>query len=72
MAEGPTAGLAVADGVADVLDGYLHLHAARADLLRRLSRFDEAAVAYERALSLAGSAPERRYLQHRLEEVRGD
>jgi RNA polymerase sigma-70 factor, ECF subfamily len=70
MAEGPAAGLALADGLAEVLDGYLHLHAARADLLRRLSRFDEAAGAYERALSLAGSAPERRYLQHRLEEVR--
>ena len=52
------------------LDRYHHLHAARADLLRRLGRFDEAAAAYERALGLTANAVERRFLRRRLGEVR--
>ena len=43
-------------------------HAARADLLRRLGRRDEAAAAYRRALALVGSEPERRFLDKRLQE----
>ena len=70
MADGPAAGLAridrlVADGA---LDGHHHLHAARADLLRRQGHLDEAAAAYRRALALAGTAPERRFLARRLRE----
>ncbi len=48
------------------LDHYHYLHAARADLLRRLDRTDEARVAYARALELVHSDPERRFLERRL------
>ena len=48
------------------LDGYYLLPAAKADVLRRLGRSIEAAVAYERALSLVSQTAERRYLQRRL------
>jgi RNA polymerase sigma-70 factor (ECF subfamily) len=71
MADGPDAGLPLVDDLADRLDGYRYLHAARADLLRRLGHGDESAAAYRRALELTTAAPERRYLQRRLEEVAG-
>ena len=48
------------------LDRYHYLHAARADLLRRLERTDEARVAYARALELVHSEPERQFLERRL------
>ena len=51
------------------LDGYHLYHAARADLLRQLDRRDEASAAYRRALELADSEPERRFLSRRLAEV---
>jgi RNA polymerase sigma-70 factor (ECF subfamily) len=54
------------------LDGYHLLHAARADLLRRLGRNAEAVSAYERALQLVTHAAERRYLERRLREVRSE
>ncbi len=66
-AEGPEAGLRAVDGLA--LDGYQYLHAARADFLRRLDRRDDARAAYERALELARSEPERRFLTRRLAEL---
>jgi len=53
----------------DGLDGYHLLHAARADLLRRLDRPGEAAASYGRALELVASDPERRFLERRLAEV---
>jgi RNA polymerase sigma-70 factor (ECF subfamily) len=65
--DGPRAGLAATEGLD--LDGYHYLHAARADFLRRLGRSDEARAAYERALELAASPPERRFLARRLEEL---
>jgi RNA polymerase sigma-70 factor, ECF subfamily len=49
------------------LDGYLYLHSTRGELLRRLGRDDEARSAYRRALELATSTPERRFLTRRLE-----
>jgi RNA polymerase sigma-70 factor, ECF subfamily len=52
----------------DELDEYYLLHAARADLLRRLHRPAEAIVAYERALALAPSDVERDFLRARLLE----
>jgi RNA polymerase sigma-70 factor (ECF subfamily) len=67
MAQGPEDGLALMDAI-DELDGYYLLHAARADLLRRLDRGDEAVVAYERALALAPSDVERDFLRTRLLE----
>src|SRR5690606_19814491 len=48
------------------LDGYHYLHAARAELLRRLERRGEARAAYGRALELVRSDPERRLLEERL------
>jgi RNA polymerase sigma-70 factor (ECF subfamily) len=48
------------------LDGYHYLHSTRAELLRRLGRTDEARAAYERALELVHSEPERRFLEERL------
>jgi RNA polymerase sigma-70 factor (ECF subfamily) len=65
MTDGPEAGLA-AIGRIDGLDGYLHFHSARADLLRRLGRTDEARAAYERALALGPNEAERRFLEHRV------
>jgi RNA polymerase sigma-70 factor, ECF subfamily len=51
------------------IDDYHYLHAARADLLRRLGRQDEARAAYERALALVHSDVERRFLERQLERV---
>ena len=67
MAEGPERGLALIDGID--LPRYHLLHSARADLLRRLGRSQEAAEAYRRALELAPSGPERHFLDGRLAEV---
>ena len=60
MADGPSAALPLVDALADDLEGYHLFHAARADLLRRLDRGDEAARAYRRALELATNPQERR------------
>jgi RNA polymerase sigma-70 factor (ECF subfamily) len=68
MAEGPERGLALIAGI-EGLDGYHLLHAARADLLRRLGRAGEARAAYERALDLASSDLDRAYLARRLREL---
>jgi RNA polymerase sigma-70 factor, ECF subfamily len=67
-------GGAVAAGLAEVdaltgLDDYQPYQAARADLLRRLGRDDEAAAGYRAALALTASDPERRFLERRLHEV---
>jgi RNA polymerase sigma-70 factor (ECF subfamily) len=51
------------------LDSYYLYHAARADLLRRLRRNEEALAAYERALRLSANAVERRYLRRRMAEL---
>ncbi len=71
MRDGPAAGLALLEALDDerALRGHHLLPAARADLLRRLGRYPEAADAYRRALELAGSGPERRFLARRLAEV---
>ena len=50
------------------LDGYLYFHSTRGELLRRLGRHDEAKAAYRRALELATTVPERRFLTRRLEQ----
>jgi RNA polymerase sigma-70 factor, ECF subfamily len=68
MAEGPEAGLALIDAVSG-LDAYHLLHAARADLLRRLDRADEAAESYRRAIELTTNPAEREFLERRLGEL---
>ncbi len=72
MRDGPEAGLALIDAILarGELEDYHLAHSARADLCRRLGRTAEARASYERALSLARQAPERRFLQRRLEELR--
>jgi RNA polymerase sigma-70 factor, ECF subfamily len=71
MAEGAERGLAQIDDLtaSGVLRGYHLLSASRADLLRRLGRFEEAAAAYREALSLTRNEAERRFLEARLAEV---
>ena len=71
MTDGPAAALVLVDELAAAgeLDAYHLLHSSRAELLRRLGRREEAARSYSRALALAGSDDERRFLQRRLEEV---
>ena len=61
-------GLALMDAL-EGLEGYHLLHAARADLLRRLDRRDDAAASYRRALELTENEAESRYLERRLLEV---
>jgi RNA polymerase sigma-70 factor, ECF subfamily len=51
------------------LDGYLYFHSTRGELLRRLGRDEEARTAYRRALDLATSTPERRFLTRRLQQL---
>jgi RNA polymerase sigma-70 factor (ECF subfamily) len=71
MRDGPAAGLALIDALLarGELTNYLHAHSARADLLRRLGRAEDAIVAYERAATLATQDPERRFLGRRLSEL---
>jgi RNA polymerase sigma-70 factor (ECF subfamily) len=71
MADGPAAGLAIVETLAESesLAGYHLLPAVRADLLRRLRRFDEAAACYRDALTLANTETERRFLRRRLQET---
>ena len=65
---GPAAALEVVDGIGG-LDRHHLWHAVRADLLRRLGRAADAAVAYRKALDLTGNAAERRFLAERLAHV---
>ncbi|GIF69824.1 RNA polymerase subunit sigma-24 [Asanoa ishikariensis] len=71
MADGPQAGLALVDRLAatGALQGYYLLPATRADLLRRLNRRADAIAAYDEALTLTTSDPERRYLLRRRAEM---
>jgi RNA polymerase sigma-70 factor, ECF subfamily len=68
MARGPEEGLRMTECIPG-LESYHLFHATRADLLRRLERHAEAAVAYRRALELATNPVERAYLERRLAEV---
>ena len=69
MAEGPERGLELLEKLAGELDGYHLFHAARADLLRRMQRREEAAAAYRRAAELASNPAERAFLERRLTET---
>ncbi|MGB0717591.1 MAG: hypothetical protein ACPGXK_17060, partial [Phycisphaerae bacterium] len=70
MDEGAEAGLLIVERLGNEgdLSDYLFFHATRADLLRRLGRRGDACAAYRRALSLAGTVAEQRFLQRRLAE----
>lgn len=71
MAQGPAQGLALIDALAAAgdLNEYHLLHAARADLLRRMGVWEQAAISYTRALELVTNESERRFLERRLSEV---
>jgi RNA polymerase sigma-70 factor (ECF subfamily) len=71
MVEGPRPALALIDSLAASgdLNDYHLLHAARADLLRRMGDFEEAAKSYGRALALVTNDSERRFLERRLRGV---
>ncbi len=65
--DGPEAGLAILDRLD--LDHYRYFHSTRAELLRRAGRDAEARDSYRRALDLAQTEPERRFLAVRLAET---
>lgn len=73
MLDGEQAGLAEIDRLLATgeLDGYHLAHAARADLLRRLGRREQAIAAYQQALALTRQGPDRQFLQKRLEQLGG-
>jgi len=68
QAEGPGSGLAMLEAI-EGLDGYQPFHVARADLLRRVDRIEEAAEAYRRAIELSGNPVQRSFLEGRLAEI---
>ena len=72
MADGPEVGLPLLDALTSTgaLANYYLLPAARADLLRRLDRREEAAAGYREALALCTTATERRFLMRRLAQVK--
>ena len=70
MRDGPASGLSLIDGLVGELEAYHLVHAARADLCRRLGRTREARQSYERALQLARQEPERRFLERRIAELK--
>jgi RNA polymerase sigma-70 factor (ECF subfamily) len=67
--DGPDAGLRAIDAIASDLDTYHLMHAARGTMLRRLGRHHEARAAFERALVLAATEGDRRFLQRRMQEL---
>jgi RNA polymerase sigma-70 factor (ECF subfamily) len=71
MVEGPKSALELVDALrqSDDLENYHLLHAARADLLRRIGSSSQAAKSYQKALTLVTNDSERRYLERRLREV---
>jgi len=74
MRDGPEIGLALVDAIlarGELVDYHL-AHSARADLCRRLGRTPQAIAAYQRALALTTQAPERRFIERRLAELRAN
>jgi RNA polymerase sigma-70 factor (ECF subfamily) len=71
MADGPRVALGEVEALErdERLAGYRYLPAAKADMLRRLGRSEEAADAYRAALALTENAAEREHLERRLREL---
>ena len=72
LRDGPEAGLVALEPLLTdpAVATYPYVSATRADLLRRIEAWDDAALAYEEAFALAGNEVERAFLHGRLEEVR--
>jgi RNA polymerase sigma-70 factor (ECF subfamily) len=73
MSEGPAAGLVILDALAThpQLVRWPQLHLARADLLARLGRREDALDAYRRALQLEPPAAERSFIERRMRQLGG-
>jgi RNA polymerase sigma-70 factor (ECF subfamily) len=71
MSEGFERGLGLIEAANEngALQNYYLFHASRADLLRRLHRYDEAAAAYETALSFTTNQVEQNYIRRRVAEI---
>ncbi|PPL00788.1 RNA polymerase sigma factor [Parapedobacter indicus] len=71
MHKGPEAGLQQIDAILGrgELNNYHLAHAARAELCRKIGRIDDARASWQRALSLAQQAPERRFIKRKLSEL---
>jgi RNA polymerase sigma-70 factor (ECF subfamily) len=71
MVQGPEAALTLVDELlaSGELEGYHLAWAARADLCRRLERYDQARSAYLKAIELAQQGVDRRFLQRCLNEL---
>lgn len=69
MAEGPTAGLKILDGLGHKTEGYYPFHVVRADLFRRSGQFESAIESYERAIALCDNPAERTHLQGQLDSL---
>ena len=67
--DGPDVALAAVDRLGDKLADYHAYHATRADLLRRLGRSQQARVAYDQAIELAGNTAETAYLTRRRDQL---
>ena len=71
LVDGPEAALPLVDALETDLGDYHLLHSARGDMLRRLGRDEDAVVAYRRALKLAPTESERRFLERRIGALTG-
>lgn len=72
FAESPEAALEAIEPLRNELDGYVYLHSARADLLRRLGHSADAQESYRRALDCGPSTAERTFLERRLAETQDE
>jgi RNA polymerase sigma-70 factor (ECF subfamily) len=70
MATGPAAALPFVDALSGELSEYSLWHSARADILRRLGRIEDAIASYERAHALSQNEVERRFLKRKIAELR--
>jgi RNA polymerase sigma-70 factor (ECF subfamily) len=73
MRDGPEAGITLIDSILarGELTEYPLAYSARAELCRKLGRAKEAAVSYQRALSLSRQEPQRRFLEQRIQQLAG-
>jgi RNA polymerase sigma-70 factor, ECF subfamily len=69
--DGPTAALRAIDSLGAELEAYYLFHAIRADLLRRLGRSDEAALAYGEAITRTNNVREREFLERSRQALTG-
>lgn len=69
--DGPDVALAETERLVETLDGYHAFHVARADLLRRVGRSEDARTAYDRAIELTDNPAERTHLARRRDQLTG-